>query len=1333
LPARVLLLEGNYQTFNAPNSYTTSAARYNTGNVPNTSYPNDPRFVERVAMSQYDGYGNLTRLSVTNGPATTFAYTTIVPSAGRTFSYPISQTLNAGQSSSQVSGYSYSVPLLDLSQTTAPNGVQTSFIYDSFGRLKAGYDHYGQLLAQYSYNYPATSAASLPATPTTPTSTQAYVLTQLPRDGSSVLPSATSSFLSLQATIAYFDGLGRPAQTVQWRGAGDATADLASQTLSYDAYGRAVSSLLPSPTTASTGAYVPSLTATAQSFYSDSYPYGETTYEDSPLNRTLRQYGPGQGWRSPTVPVSKAAVIAYGTASANSVIRFTFNNFCNCLYGHIENQTGANYYGPTDIATQTATDEQGNIVTIYTDLQGRVVRRDVRVAVGQTLTTAYVYDSYERLAAVLPPMAYGWFTADISRNLFVYSNSNDDATFSELAYGYLYDNRSRLIRKNVPGAGWTDLVYDSQDRLVMSQDAQDRNEAGGAKWRFRQYDGLGRVLQTGRLTLSATASSLQQSFSALSGETYPASVNPSAGDYLTQDQYDTYTGAAFSFNTTGNFATPFPSAASPNARGLLTRSRTRNLETGTWYESVVWYDDKGRVIQQQSQNHLGGNDRMDTQYRFNGEVLQRVLRHQPASGASLTTVASSYSYDHLSRPAQTTHALNGATPTVLATYRYDGIGRMVSKSLGGGFGIASQQSGSWNFGSTWQGGGVPGPTERVVVSAGHSVTIPANTSVGASQLVINPGGRVLYGNAASRLRFLGRGTLQVLGYQYHIRGGLRGINLDAGGNVPGSALFAMKLGYEDAGRYDGNIGSQTWLSPATSLTTTPSTRSYSYSYDGASRLTGASYGGNTYTVSGMSYDGNGNLQSLNRQGVDALTYRYQTNSNKLLAVTDGNASNEGFADGNKSGDDYDYWPDGSLKKDLNRGMSLIEYNLLKLPSRVTYSNGTIVTYQYDTAGNKLKMSVSGGEVRDYVGPFQYLTPAGGSRALFNLLTDEGRYTPASGYEYFNRDHLGNVRVVIGNGGVTQYTDYDPWGLPLWGGASGGSSTNRMKFNGQESVSELGSGQYDLGARGYDSPIGRMKGIDPLAERHLPESPHSFGGNNPIGNLDPSGMDWYKHEETGAIFWSNSQEASLTVGEQTFTNVGTRYAYTQQIGTGDDATTVLQIGNDDGTTTTYFPNEYGVVKFPEEGNGFSRYTNNNSDDAVYMGFGRTPQGDNWINPTTGAAFYNLIQKFNRLQNVQVHYGDISASDPAGINLGHATHTQGRAIDIHYMGVNGEELTGEKAYSIADTCIMNCFMREAENQGFTRNYTYGNRFNHVGNRNHSVHKNHLHIGQPNQTRR
>ncbi|TAE36585.1 MAG: hypothetical protein EAY79_11305 [Runella slithyformis] len=104
--------------------------------------------------------------------------------------------------------------------------------------------------------------------------------------------------------------------------------------------------------------------------------------------------------------------------------------------------------------------------------------------------------------------------------------------------------------------------------------------------------------------------------------------------------------------------------------------------------------------------------------------------------------------------------------------------------------------------------------------------------------------------------------LQTIDYQYHIRGALRGINLDGSQNpTPNTSegdLFSYKLDYETAGYFDGNIGKQTWHNGVAQ-------RSYQYNYDNASRLKSAIYSGvngEDYSIPNMNYDKNGNILNL---------------------------------------------------------------------------------------------------------------------------------------------------------------------------------------------------------------------------------------------------------------------------------------------------------------------------------------------------------------------------------------------------------------------------------------------------------------------------------------
>jgi hypothetical protein len=233
-----------------------------------------------------------------------------------------------------------------------------------------------------------------------------------------------------------------------------------------------------------------------------------------------------------------------------------------------------------------------------------------------------------------------------------------------------------------------------------------------------------------------------------------------------------------------------------------------------------------------------------------------------------------------------------------------------------------------------QGGSLPTIADQVTINTGHTVTIPTGQTMQAGTLfnqgILQNFGVLQMGTLAGN----NVGTLQTIDYNYHIRGDLRGINLDASGNLT-NKLFSMKLGYEDDGNYfDGNIRKQEWKSSLDGLT-----RSYTYSYDGASRILSGLYGGGkpneNYSLNLVVYDGNSNITNLSRNGlkanntfglVDNLNYSYPNNSNKIQAVADISSETASFTDVTGS-TDYTYYPDGSLKSDANKGITLIEYNL----------------------------------------------------------------------------------------------------------------------------------------------------------------------------------------------------------------------------------------------------------------------------------------------------------------------------------------------------------------------------------------------------------------------
>ncbi len=118
------------------------------------------------------------------------------------------------------------------------------------------------------------------------------------------------------------------------------------------------------------------------------------------------------------------------------------------------------------------------------------------------------------------------------------------------------------------------------------------------------------------------------------------------------------------------------------------------------------------------------------------------------------------------------------------------------------------------------------------------------------------------------------------------------------------------------------------------------------------------------------------------------------------------------------------------------------------------------------------------------------------------------------YNYFRKDHLGNIREVW-NGvrknysnqvkeaaSTRQRTQYYPSGLP-WA-ESFGAAVQKHKYNDKEFIEMHGLDEYDSEARWYYPAIMRTTTIDPLAEKYYSISPYAWCGNNPVRNVDPDG-------------------------------------------------------------------------------------------------------------------------------------------------------------------------------------------------------------------------------------
>lgn len=416
------------------------------------------------------------------------------------------------------------------------------------------------------------------------------------------------------------------------------------------------------------------------------------------------------------------------------------------------------------------------------------------------------------------------------------------------------------------------------------------------------------------------------------------------------------------------------STYSTNTIDLPTGNQTKILGQDKWLNSVIYYDERHRIIQAIGENHLGGLDRETDELDWKGELQKVYSQH---SGNETLNVLYEYEYDHRSRPLKTYQTINDQNRVVIADYHYNVLGELVEKNLHSeDDGVSYLQSVDYRY------------NIRGWLS---SINDPQLKS---TNTLLNDDDNDIFG----------------MGFNYQTSQTINGLTSEA--------------------RYDGSMSSIEWTADnkiddrfKPSIT--------AYNYDERNQLTNTNYA----THNGQSwinnahdydfnsqYDANGNIQTLTRNSsngeIDNLDYTYGSGDpNQLREITDNSDESEGMND-YFSGTDYAYDNMGNMTSDLNKKITAIEYNHLQLVSRIEFDEGqTEILYSYDAARNKLAKRVldrQGNEISriDYLGGIEYL-----DGEINQLFTGEGRAYKQAGsfhYEYFITDHQENTRAAFGN-------------------------------------------------------------------------------------------------------------------------------------------------------------------------------------------------------------------------------------------------------------------------------------------------------------------------------
>ena len=144
--------------------------------------------------------------------------------------------------------------------------------------------------------------------------------------------------------------------------------------------------------------------------------------------------------------------------------------------------------------------------------------------------------------------------------------------------------------------------------------------------------------------------------------------------------------------------------------------------------------------------------------------------------------------------------------------------------------------------------------------------------------------------------------------------------------------------------------------------------------------------------------------------------------------------------------------------------------------------------------------------------------------------------------FYHSDHLGSTSYITdAKANITQFDTYLPYGELL---VDEHSSSEDMpyKFNGKEFDEE--TDLYYYGARYMDPQNSMWLGVDLLTEKYPNLTGYCYTNNNPVKYIDPTGTDWYRNDETAAIFWQEGNANSITYDGQEYRNIGETYSIYQ---------------------------------------------------------------------------------------------------------------------------------------------------------------------------------------------
>lgn len=810
-------------------------------------------------------------------------------------------------------------------------------------------------------------------------------------------------------SIIYYDGLGYPVETATngLNGSGSYAYTLTE----YEAPERMVRKWIAGAIGSTSFFITPSeLAASLKAYHVDETPYSTNAYDA--LGRIVSSIGPGQHWHTASKSVNKQ----YGTNDATSVKQYQMN----CSGKLVQD----GYFEANTLTSETTINEDGQKIQVFKDLLGKKI---LERRAGNN-DTYYIYDEIDRLRFVLSPS---------------YQEEDD---LQKFAYEYQYDNRGRCVWKRLPGCEYQQLWYDNADKLMFSQDGEQRKKG---IYLFYLYDFMGRLVLIGttssiNTSCNSAIATYNTSASGLCNSSYSSNENIGLKDeqLLNASYYDNHAFLNSLIVKQMNLEDITASNVQENnSKGALAGNVER-CTNGEYLLKAYYHDIRGNVVKAYISLPGKGLLMQDTEYSFTNKptTIETTIKQ----GSLIQNIVQTYSYNKNNDMLESIKLKVGSTEKIIATYTYNGIGKLISVSRSGSAGTIRKK--------------------------------------------------------------------------YNIRGWLQAIK---------TPRFSEDLSYETNAAqpcYAGNISRIQWQTTKDNVL-----RGYDFYYDDLNRLYSSVYAEgadmnqniNRYSENILDFSANGSIERLQRYGkkndntfgmIDDLAYQYNGNQVKSISDKAGSLLYNGsfdFKDGANADTEYFYNANGALSKDLNKGISSIEYDVLGNLQCITFNNGFKTSYIYDASGNKLHTTHESvvTNITDYIGDF-ILEDGKLSKFQFEggFCSFDNSLNPT--FHYYEKDHLGSIRMVVNEDGtIEQVNHYYPFG-GIYGDLSYNNEMQRNKYIGKEFDHTHGLDLYDHGARMYDAARGRWDRMEPLSHKYIFLNPYIYCGNSPISFRDKNGLDWY---------------------------------------------------------------------------------------------------------------------------------------------------------------------------------------------------------------------------------